>query len=183
MTRPVRALISLVAISFSTIAAAVEVRLSASARNARFGETAPKRGEGGKPATTYEETRQVRLKPDTTYEQTHDILLSRQLAEQAHVGVGDVVTVAADAQGHRATRFRVAGVYEPIADPRRFSIKRLEAHLHLPDLLALSQDPSDPLSLESVGALNVAERGVTEVLAARAASSYLVLLQCGPGVQ
>ena len=117
MTRPVRALVSLVAISLGTIASGVEVRL--------------------KPDTTYEET----------HEETHEILLSRQLAEQAHVGVGDVVTVAADAQGHRATRFRVAGVYEPIADPRRFSIKRLEAHLHLPDLLALSQDPSDPLSL------------------------------------
>ena len=41
------------------------MRLSASARMARYGETSPKPGEGGKPDTTYART--VRLKPDTTY--------------------------------------------------------------------------------------------------------------------
>ena len=34
----------------------------------------------------------------------------------------------------RATRFRVAGVYEPTPDPRSSPPKRLEARLHLPDL-------------------------------------------------
>jgi len=93
-------------------------------------------------------------KPDTTY--IPEILLSRQLVERAHVRAGDVVTLAADASGTRATRFRVAGVYEPTPDPRKSSVKRLEARLHLPDLIALTADPTDPLSAESVNAINVA---------------------------
>ena len=37
----------------------------------------------------------------------------------------------------------------------RFTSKRLEARLHLPDLLALAAEPEDPLSMESVTAINV----------------------------
>jgi ABC-type lipoprotein release transport system permease subunit len=115
----------------------------------------------------------TQVPPGNGAEAPADVLLSRQLAAQAHVKVGDVVTLALDAQGSRATRFRVAGVYEPMADPRRFSAKRLEARLHLPDLLRLSQDPADPLSLESAGAINLAlvdsqsARKVSEAITAR----------------
>jgi ABC-type lipoprotein release transport system permease subunit len=85
-----------------------------------------------------------------------DVLLSRQLAADHNLHVGDVVTLAADARGSRATRFRVAGVYEPTPDPKRFALKRLEARLHLPDLIALTADPHDPLAAESVDAFNLA---------------------------
>ena len=53
-------------------------------------------------------------------------------------------------------QFRIAGIYEPVADPMRLAAKRHEARLHLPDLLSLTADPSDPLSTESVTAINVA---------------------------
>jgi ABC-type lipoprotein release transport system permease subunit len=85
-----------------------------------------------------------------------EVLLSRQLAEQEHVHVGDVVTLALDADGDRSTRFRVAGVYEPTPDPKKFPAKRLEARFHLPDLISLTADRDDPLSTESVSAINLA---------------------------
>lgn len=83
------------------------------------------------------------------------VLLSRHLMQEAGVGVGDTVTIAADAQGGRAARFRVAGTYEPVADPRKFSGKRLEARLHLPDLIALTDDPKDPGSADVVTTVNL----------------------------
>jgi putative ABC transport system permease protein len=94
----------------------------------------------------------VRLKPDAT----PDVLVSRQLLAHAHLTIGDVVTVAADPAGARAAQFRVAGVYEPTPDPMKFNVERLEARLHLDDLLSLTADPSDPASNESVTSINVA---------------------------
>jgi putative ABC transport system permease protein len=47
-------------------------------------------------------------------------------------------------------------VYEPTPDPKRFTAKRLEARLHLPDLIALTADLHDPLGDESVDAFNLA---------------------------
>jgi putative ABC transport system permease protein len=85
-----------------------------------------------------------------------EILLSRQLMEQGGVRVGDVVTLAVDSQGTRGTQFKVVGVYEPTPNPLKFSARRLEARLHLPDLLALSADAGDPLAGETVGSLNLA---------------------------
>jgi ABC-type lipoprotein release transport system permease subunit len=85
-----------------------------------------------------------------------EVLLSRQLLQESGVHVGDVVTFALDERGSRATRFTVAGVYEPTPDPLKFSVKRLEARLHLPDLLAFSDEPEDPLTSETVRSLNVA---------------------------
>ena len=85
-----------------------------------------------------------------------EVLLSRQLVADNNLHVGDVVTLAADARGSRATTFRVAGVYEPTPDPKQFTSKRLEARLHLPDLIALTADPDDPLADESVDAFNLA---------------------------
>ena len=76
----------------------------------------------------------------------------------AGVRVGDVVTLAADAGGARAARFRVVGSYEPVPDPRKFSVRRLEARLHLPDLIRLTADPREPASGDEVGAVNLALR-------------------------
>jgi ABC-type lipoprotein release transport system permease subunit len=94
----------------------------------------------------------VRPAPDSTPR----ILLSRQLMRESSLRVGDDVTLAADSRGARATKFRVAGVYEPTPDPRKFPAPRFEARLHLPDLIALTADPGDPLAEDSVGAFNLA---------------------------
>jgi ABC-type lipoprotein release transport system permease subunit len=91
------------------------------------------------------------------------VLLSRQLAEAASLRVGDTVTLAADADGAAARQFRLAGIYEPTPDPMRFTTRRLEARLHLPDLNALTAQHgsgqaasgNDPASVETVNAINV----------------------------
>ncbi len=84
------------------------------------------------------------------------ILLSRQVIEQEHLRVGDLVTLSADSAGTRSARFRVEGVYEPTPDPAKFSRKRLEARLHLPDLIALTADAADSAAADSVDAINLA---------------------------
>jgi putative ABC transport system permease protein len=84
------------------------------------------------------------------------ILISRQLATAEGLRVGDSVTLASKPDGSSPRRFRVADIYEPVADPMRLAVKRMETRLHLPDLLALTADPTDPLSTESVTAINVA---------------------------
>jgi ABC-type lipoprotein release transport system permease subunit len=84
-----------------------------------------------------------------------DILVSRQLLARAHLSVGDVVTLGSDASGTRTRQFRVSGVYEPTPDPMKFNVERIEARLHLDDLLALTADPVDPSSADAVSAINV----------------------------
>jgi putative ABC transport system permease protein len=84
------------------------------------------------------------------------VLLSRQLAESQHLKVGDTVSFSGDPSGAGPRTFRVAGVYEPVADPRRLGEVRLEARLHLPDFLGLTADSDDAAGRESVGAVNVA---------------------------
>jgi putative ABC transport system permease protein len=84
-----------------------------------------------------------------------EILLSRQLAAQARLRVGDIVTMAAEPQGGRRSQFRVAGIYEPTPDPMRFTAPRLEGRMHLPDLIQLVSDPANPESQESITAINV----------------------------
>ena len=83
------------------------------------------------------------------------VLLSRQLMEARGLRVGDVIRLSTDAGGERAQPFRIEGIYEPTPDPMRFAQPRLEARLHLPDLIALTADPSDPASSEAVTAINV----------------------------
>ena len=83
------------------------------------------------------------------------VLVSRQLAARAHLRIGDVVAFAADPQGTRRTEFRVAGIYEPTPDPMRFTAPRIEARMHLPDLIDLTADPDDAASRESLSGINV----------------------------
>ena len=83
------------------------------------------------------------------------VLISRQLLRDAHLAVGDLVLLAADPAGAHAERFRIVGVYEPTPDPLKFNVERLEARLHLPDLIRLTANPADPQSVESVTAVNV----------------------------
>lgn len=84
------------------------------------------------------------------------VLISRQLLESRGLRIGDRVRLAREATGEGARTFRIEGTYEPTPDPMRFAQPRLEARLHLPDLLALTADPSDPAAGESVTSINVA---------------------------
>lgn len=83
------------------------------------------------------------------------ILVSRQLLESEHLSVGDVVSLSGDPSGAKPHDFRIAGTYEPTPDPSRLGSASLEARLHLPDLIGMTHDPADPLTSESVGAINV----------------------------
>jgi len=83
------------------------------------------------------------------------ILVSRQLAARAHLAAGDLVTLGSDPQGSRRATFRIAGIYEPTPDPMRFTATRLEARMHLPDLVDLVADPADPASREAVTSISV----------------------------
>jgi hypothetical protein len=94
-----------------------------------------------------------------------EILVTRQVADAAHLTIGDVVSLSSDPSGASPRPFRIAGIYEPTPDPMRLVSKRFEARLHLPDMLALTGDPDDPLSSESVSAINLALRDPTDATA------------------
>ena len=84
------------------------------------------------------------------------ILISRQLSESEHIGVGDVVRLGTESDGAGAQRFRVSGVYEPTPDPARLGAVIREVQLHLPDLLNLTREPAMPAGSEYVERINVA---------------------------
>src|SRR6478735_1446324 len=85
------------------------------------------------------------------------VVVSRQLAEARGLHVGDIVRLSPDpSSAARARQFRVDGVYEPTPDPMRFAQAHFEARLHLPDLLDLTADPSDPAATDTVSAINIA---------------------------
>ena len=84
------------------------------------------------------------------------ILLSRPLATARHLSVGDTVRIAARPSGEDAVTFRVAGIYEPEPDPMRFAQPRLEARLHLPDLLTLTGASADAAARDTIGSINIA---------------------------
>lgn len=88
-------------------------------------------------------------------DQMPTVLISRQLSIAEGLSVNDTIRLASEPGGAGARPFRIAGIYEPTPDPMRLTSRRMEARLHLPDLLALTSDPSDPLSAESVTAINV----------------------------
>lgn len=94
--------------------------------------------------------------PPTDGQDLPRVLVSRQLLEAEALVVGDVVRLSAEETGDGARPFRIVGVYEPTPDPLWITGRRLEARLHLPDLIDLTADPADPLSAESVTSLNVA---------------------------
>ena len=49
----------------------------------------------------------------------------------------------------------MGGTYEPTPDPMRFTARRIEARMHLPDLMAIAADPANPASSESLSAINL----------------------------
>jgi putative ABC transport system permease protein len=102
-----------------------------------------------------------------------DILVSRQLLARAHLAIGDVVTLAGDSSGARARRFRVAGVYEPTPDPMKFNVERIEARLHLDDLLSLASDGTDPAWADAISVINVNLKNSSDPASATAFSRSL----------
>jgi putative ABC transport system permease protein len=84
------------------------------------------------------------------------VLISRQLSEGEHLSVGDVIRLSASDDGRTARQFRIAGIYEPTPDPGRLGAIIREVHLHLPDLLNLTRDPSTPSGSDYVQTINVA---------------------------
>jgi putative ABC transport system permease protein len=92
---------------------------------------------------------------ESSSERIPEVLLSRQLLHDSGAHVGEVVTFATDAREGRTMKFKVVGVYEPTPNPMKFSSRRLEARLHLSDLLALTDPSDDPLSQETVQSLNL----------------------------
>ena len=84
-----------------------------------------------------------------------DVLISRQLADALHLTAGAPLRLSPDSSGADARDFRVAGVYEPVADPMRINAPKHEVRLHLPDLIGMTADGADPLSGEAVDAINV----------------------------
>jgi FtsX-like permease family len=84
------------------------------------------------------------------------VLLSRQLMESRQLRVGDLVRLSADPSGAQSQLFRILGEYEPTPDPMRFAQRRLEARLHLPDLLALTRPTSDANASETLSSINIA---------------------------
>ena len=83
------------------------------------------------------------------------VLVSRQLAEGEHLHAGDIVTFATDAAGSSPRRYRIDAIYEPTPDPLRFTARRIEARMHLSDLVAMTAAASDPAGAEAVGAINI----------------------------
>jgi putative ABC transport system permease protein len=84
------------------------------------------------------------------------ILVSRQLMEAQHLRAGDVVSLATGRSGANPRQFQVVGQYEPTPDPMRLGASRLEVRLHLPDLIDMTANPSNPLDRETVDVVNVA---------------------------
>jgi putative ABC transport system permease protein len=83
------------------------------------------------------------------------ILVSRQLAEARGLADGDVVTLARDREGEHSMEFRIVGIYEPVPDPVRLTARRLEARLHLPDLLTLVPPQDGSSTTDAVTAINI----------------------------
>jgi putative ABC transport system permease protein len=82
---------------------------------------------------------------------------SRLAAAQNAEGLASaIVQLSASPAGEGGRSFRIAGIYEPAANPSLLGARRQELRMHLPDLLALTGDRSDPAALDTVSAINVA---------------------------
>lgn len=83
------------------------------------------------------------------------VLLSRQLATEQKIAVGDTLQLSRHVEGTDPAAFRVAGIYEPVADPARLGRVPRELRLHLPDLLTLTREPGTIQGTEPVSSINV----------------------------
>jgi putative ABC transport system permease protein len=96
-------------------------------------------------------------------DQLPTVLISRQLSVAEGLAVNDTILFSTSEDGSNPRQFRIVGIYEPTPDPMRLAARRLEARVHLPDLLDLAADPADPSSAETITAINVKLTGQAEV--------------------
>jgi putative ABC transport system permease protein len=90
------------------------------------------------------------LAASTAFAGPPEILVSRQLAKQRGIEVGDVVRLSADPGGAGSSEYRVAGIYEPVPDPMSIGTAHFEARMHLPDLLALARKGEDGDAVDGI---------------------------------
>ncbi|MGE3404147.1 MAG: ABC transporter permease [Vicinamibacterales bacterium] len=83
------------------------------------------------------------------------VLVSRHLAETEGLALGQTVRLSRTADGADARTFRITGIFEPTPDPMRLGAVPRKVRLHLPDLLDLLRDPSQPAGGEFVEGINV----------------------------
>jgi putative ABC transport system permease protein len=83
------------------------------------------------------------------------VVVSRQLLESQRLQPGDLIQLSAEPSGAHARTFRITGVYEPVPDPMRFAQQHLEARLHLPDLLTLTENRGGAPAADAMSAINV----------------------------
>jgi ABC-type lipoprotein release transport system permease subunit len=88
--------------------------------------------------------------------QPPSILIARQFAELEGLATGDEVELASDEPGSNARLFRIAGIYEPTADPMRLGVVPRGVRMHLTDLLSLTRDAATPAGTEHIERINVA---------------------------
>lgn len=103
--------------------------------------------------------------PDESPNGPPTIIVSRQLAAALGARDGSIIQLSADPTGKNARPFRIVGSYEPTPDPFRLASERLEARLHLPDLLALTADPTDSSLADAVTSINVGLRDPADAVA------------------
>ncbi len=84
-----------------------------------------------------------------------EVLISRQLSETFGLEPGETARFSFEQSGANPREYRVAGIFEPAPDPMELNSSRYEVRLHLPDLMALANDPADPLSAEAVDGISV----------------------------
>jgi predicted lysophospholipase L1 biosynthesis ABC-type transport system permease subunit len=86
---------------------------------------------------------------------TPDVLVSRQLAESEHLAIGQVIRLSPHTDGTDARTFRIAGIYEPTADPQRLGTVPRKVRLHLPDLLDLTRTATQVAGTDPVDGINI----------------------------
>jgi len=78
------------------------------------------------------------------------ILIARQLAQSEGLRVGQIVRLSPRSTGAGARAFRIEGIFEPTPDPARLGTLPRIVRMHLPHLLALTAEPGQRASAESV---------------------------------
>ena len=65
--------------------------------------------------------------------------------DDANASISEITYPIPDPARTTVRSVRIDGTYEPTPDPMRFTARRLEARMHLPDMVAMTADPAKPL--------------------------------------
>jgi putative ABC transport system permease protein len=102
--------------------------------------------------------------------QIPSVAIERQLARELRLSVGDTIRLGTmpDVPG---TRFTIAAVYEPRADPAEIAKRELHLRMHLPDLASLLGTP-DRVDRLSIGLIPGISADSAAVILNRSAYGY-----------